>query len=75
MVLKLETIHTDTRGTIYSITGDELKYPELVLLTAKKGVARGGCIHNKSNEYFVVLQGEVIYYINDINNGKNIQLE
>ena len=69
-MLKLETIHNDFRGAIHSITGNELKYPELVILTAKKDVARGGCIHNKSNEYFFVIQGKVIYYIGNINKGK-----
>jgi len=63
-MLKMDKIHEDKRGEIYSITGD-LKDDEIVVFTCKKGKSRGGCIHNINDEYFVVLEGTIKYKIGD----------
>lgn len=63
-VLNLRLIHKDNRGEIYLITGDSLKeHEEITLFTTKKGYARGGCIHNKNDEFCLVLEGSIKYFI------------
>ena len=42
-----------------------LKDDEITIFTCKKGMARGGCIHNLNDEYFVVLEGIIKYKIGD----------
>lgn len=61
----LSKIHSDDRGSVRIITGKEIGHPEISILTAKKGYARGGCVHDKSDEYMVVVSGSVIYQIGD----------
>lgn len=63
--MKLRSIHSDKRGNVYAIEGKSLQYPEIAMLTINKGYARGGCIHNIHDEYFVVIQGRVDYRIGD----------
>ena len=63
-MLEIKKVNEDERGSIYSITGDEIKpHHELVLLCTKKGYARGGCIHYKNAEYIVIIEGKVDYHI------------
>ena len=61
--MKLKRIHKDNRGVINTVIGNELEDEELVFLITKRGVARGGCIHNKNDEMFVIIQGKVEYFI------------
>jgi len=65
ILLKLEKIHEDNRGDIYLLKGDLKEHEEISILTTKKGVARGGCIHRINDEYNVVLEGEIIYYVGE----------
>ena len=62
-MLKMKRIHKDKRGEIYLITGDLKEHKELTVFTCKKSFARGGCIHKKHDEYCVVFEGEIDYYI------------
>jgi len=60
--MKLEKIHEDKRGEIYTITG-EMDTPEIKLLITKKGFARGGCVHKLRDEFCVCVEGLVEHYI------------
>lgn len=63
MVLKLEKIHEDFRGSINIIIGDSIKsHRELTILETKSGFARGGTFHS-SDEEFIVIEGTVEYHI------------
>jgi len=62
--VKLNTIHTDSRGSISLLT-EEMKYPEVTVFHTNEGFARGGCIHELSDEYTCVIEGEVEYRIGD----------
>lgn len=60
-MLKLQLVHRDERGEVYSLTG--LKdHSEVAILITKRGYSRGGCIH-QSDEYCCVIEGEVEYHI------------
>jgi len=62
--LKVKEIYSDERGKILILEGDELKeHEEVTILITKKGFARGGCIHERSDEFSTVLEGEVDYYM------------
>jgi mannose-6-phosphate isomerase-like protein (cupin superfamily) len=63
-MLAFNKVHEDNRGEIYTIVGD-IEDDEITILTCKKGMARGGCIHNYNDEYFVVIEGIIKYYIGD----------
>ena len=63
--MKIEKVHFDKRGETHSLTSELLKYPEIAFFFTKAGISRGGCIHPKSNEYLVVLQGEIEYVYGD----------
>lgn len=60
--MKLEHIHSDNRGCIYSVTEKPLSSPEVSFLSTKKGIARGGCIHYKNYEHLCVIEGTIEYY-------------
>jgi mannose-6-phosphate isomerase-like protein (cupin superfamily) len=66
--MKLTDIHEDKRGKIMLLTED-MSYPEITIFTTKAGLARGGCIHNISDEYTCVIEGIVEY---DLNGEKTI---
>jgi len=62
--MKVDKIHSDSRGDIFLLFGDTLKeHEEITIFTTKKGYARGGCIHNNNDEYCSVLEGEITYYV------------
>lgn len=61
--MNLELIHQDKRGTISTVKSELLGHPEVTIFTTKKGLARGGCIHNKSDEYACVISGKIEYVI------------
>jgi mannose-6-phosphate isomerase-like protein (cupin superfamily) len=63
--VKLDLIHQDKRGSVSSITDDALGHPEVTVFTTNAGFARGGCIHNISDEYCTVISGQVEYVIGD----------
>ena len=63
--MKLDLIHQDKRGCILSLISDKLPYPEITVFETNAGFARGGCIHNISDEYCTVIAGQVEYVIGD----------
>ena len=60
--MKIEKVHSDSRGSIYSITGEPIKLEEYSLLETKANIMRGGCLHKKHSETIVVLEGEISYF-------------
>ena len=65
-MLKLELLHKDDRGEIYLLKGDSLKeHEEITLFVTKKGYARGGCVHRHHDEFCVVLEGSIKYFIGE----------
>lgn len=67
----LNHIFTDNRGSIHALTEGLHQFPEIAILQTNAGLARGGCIHDKSTEYLCVLEGEIIYvYGGDIFNAR-----
>ena len=65
--MKLNKIHEDERGEIYTITDEKMKTPEITLLVTNKGFARGGCIHELRDEFCVCVEGIVEYYAEGTN--------
>jgi hypothetical protein len=61
--MKLNKIHEDERGEIYTITGEEMNTPEITLLRTNNGFARGGCIHELRDEFCVCVEGLVEHYL------------
>lgn len=61
--MNIDTIHSDKRGSIYSIHGKEIAYDEVAVLATKAGYARGGCIHRINDEHVCVISGVVEYHI------------
>lgn len=60
-MLELKKIHEDNRGEMYVIPLENDK--EIKILTTKEGYARGGCYHEKNDEFFMVIQGTVNFLI------------
>jgi len=58
--ISFKHIHKDSRGEIMCFYKDGIEY---TLLTTKKGYARGGCVHPRNLEHFVILHGTVRYAI------------
>jgi mannose-6-phosphate isomerase-like protein (cupin superfamily) len=58
--MKLEKIHQDERGEIWTLMIDGVEH---TFLKSNKGYARGGCIHKFSEEHAVILQGSVEYHV------------
>ena len=61
-MLEMKKIHNDERGEIYSITGEEMKTPEISLFLTKKGFFRGGVIHSMHDTFVQVIEGIVEVY-------------
>lgn len=59
--MKIDDIHADDRGFIKSITGELTSCPEVAIMKTNAGFARGGCIHPKSKEHLVVIEGVIKY--------------
>lgn len=64
-MLKLKQIHKDDRGEIYLILGNLKEYEEITLFSTNKGFARGGCIHKINDEFNVVLEGKIRYFVGE----------
>ena len=60
--MQFNEIHADARGKISLLTED-MKWDEVTVFKTNAGFARGGCIHEQSDEYTVIIEGEVIYNI------------
>jgi len=60
--MELKRIHGDKRGTISILLGCK-ETPEVTVFQTNKGYARGGCIHPKSEELCVVIEGSIKYKI------------
>lgn len=61
--MQIKKIYDDERGKIFIIKGDLKEHEEITIFTTKKGYARGGCIHEINDEYCIVLEGSITYYI------------
>lgn len=59
--MKLTDINTDSRGFIKTLVGDLESTPEVTVFKTRAGMARGGCIHSKSAEHLVVIEGIITY--------------
>lgn len=64
-MLKLKKIYKDDRGKIYQILGGLKEHREIVLFWTDKGSARGGCIHKLNDEFNIVLEGKIRYFVGD----------
>ncbi len=64
--MQFKTIHEDDRGSIFLLTDGFTNLKEVTIFKTNEGYARGGCIHNFSDEHVVVIEGEVIYVYNGI---------
>lgn len=62
--MKLDTIHNDERGGIFSLT-DDLINNEVAIFTTSKGFARGGCVHDINNEALCVISGKIDLFVED----------
>jgi mannose-6-phosphate isomerase-like protein (cupin superfamily) len=60
--MKLDIVHKDERGFIYSLTED-MDSEEISVMSCNSGYARGGCIHNLHDEHFVLYEGELEYHL------------
>ena len=58
--MKLDKIHQDERGEIWTLMIDGREH---TFLKSNKNSARGGCIHRFSEEHAVVLHGAVEYHV------------
>jgi mannose-6-phosphate isomerase-like protein (cupin superfamily) len=47
------------------VKGSLLAYPEVTIFHTKAGMARGGCVHNLSDEYTCVINGIVEYRVGE----------
>jgi mannose-6-phosphate isomerase-like protein (cupin superfamily) len=63
--VKLNLIHRDKRGSILSLISDNFFYPEVTIFETNAGFARGGCIHNLSDEFCTVISGQIEYVIGE----------
>ena len=61
--MKLTELHQDERGSIKILTEEPLTVPEVTVFETKAGYARGGCVHNMSDEYTTIIEGTVKYNI------------
>lgn len=68
--MKLDKIHEDHRGSIYSVTEQPLTRPEVSFLSTKAGLMRGGCIHRKNSEHLCVIEGEIKYVYSHNEDGR-----
>lgn len=66
--MELTKIHSDTRGSISILTGDLQSFEEVTIFKTNKGLCRGGCIHQKNDEFCCVIEGTISYVIGDLNN-------
>jgi mannose-6-phosphate isomerase-like protein (cupin superfamily) len=62
---KLDQVHKDQRGEIYALKKGLKDNKEIAFLRTNKGFARGGCIHRINDEFSVILEGKVHYFIGD----------
>lgn len=63
--MKSNLIHSDKRGRILSLVGDNLPFDEVTIFETNAGFARGGCVHNLNDEYCTVISGQVEYVIGE----------
>ncbi len=67
--MKIDKIHEDHRGTIEILTGDIRSCHEITIFRTNRGYMRGGCLHPKSKEHLVVIEGK-IRYVCKVNNAE-----
>lgn len=77
--MKLNLIHQDKRGKILSLISDNFFYPEVTIFETNAGFARGGCVHNISDEFCTVISGQIEYAIGDelhiLSDGMSIKIQ
>ena len=64
-MIELIKIHDDARGEIYLLQGDFVEHEEITVFITRETFARGGCIHKINDEFCVVLEGKIKYFIGD----------
>jgi mannose-6-phosphate isomerase-like protein (cupin superfamily) len=69
--MNFSEIHSDDRGSITLITGLKF-FPEATIFVTKSGYARGGCIHDKHEEYVCVIEGAVSYVCDNVGNKRTL---
>ena len=74
--MELKTLLEDVRGSINVIVGPEfLLMEEVTMFKTRGGYARGGCIHNESEEHLVVIEGVIDYFYRDPLTGEEDAVE
>jgi len=63
--MELKKIHSDQRGTIYSLQGDPLTFEEISIIHTNSGFARGACYHPENQEHLTVAEGLILYIWSD----------
>ena len=64
--MQLNKVHSDSRGSIDVLVGEELTTcPEVTIFKTKGGMARGGCWHEHSTEHLCVIEGHILYVYKD----------
>ena len=64
--MKIEKVHSDSRGETHSLTSELLtNCEEVAYFYTRKGISRGGCIHPSSREHLCVINGEIQYVYGD----------
>lgn len=65
--MNLIKIQEDKRGEFWALEGFT-SFPEIKIIKTKKGIARGGCVHQEE-EFFQVIEGMVLLFI-----GSNMEI-
>ena len=74
--MELKTLLEDERGSINVLVGPEfLLMPEVTVFKTRGGFARGGCIHQYSQEHLVVIEGVINYIYEDQITGELEEVE
>ena len=63
--MRLNKLHSDKRGAIYVLTGEEIDFEEITVFFTEQNFARGGCIHKLNDEHCVVLGGKIAFTIGE----------
>ena len=64
-------VHTDERGSIEGLINSG-NWKEINLVTSDTGIIRGNHYHKKTNELFIILEGEIKVLTQKINQGNPV---
>ena len=71
--MELTNINEDSRGFIKTLVGDLQTAPEVTIFKTRAGMARGGCIHSRSVEHLVVIEGIITYICGEEHLAKTLE--